>query len=72
MFKDHGIGLEFKDKERLAEFFQKERELYPDFLRATDRVFVSGGTRYLVTLLRPLIKPFYSCFKCRVAPLRKE
>jgi hypothetical protein len=22
-FKDHGMGLEFKDKERLAEFFQK-------------------------------------------------
>ena len=26
-FKDHGIGLEFKDKERLAEFFHKTREL---------------------------------------------
>ncbi len=23
-FKDHGIGLEFKDKERLREFFQKK------------------------------------------------
>src|SRR5215467_6521907 len=29
-FKDHGIGLEFKNKERLAEFFYKTRELYPD------------------------------------------
>ena len=28
-FKDHGIGLEFKDKERLREFFQKIRGLYP-------------------------------------------
>ena len=28
--KDHGIGLEFKEKERLAEFFHKTRELYPD------------------------------------------
>jgi choline dehydrogenase-like flavoprotein len=24
-FKDHGIGLEFKEKQRLAEFFQKTR-----------------------------------------------
>jgi hypothetical protein len=24
-FKDHGLGLEFKDKERLTEFFQKTR-----------------------------------------------
>ena len=29
-FEDHGIGVEFTDKERLAEFFQKTRELYPD------------------------------------------
>jgi hypothetical protein len=28
-FKDHGIGLEFKDKERLREFFQKICGLYP-------------------------------------------
>lgn len=33
-FKDHGIGLEFKDKERLAEFFHKTRELYPRFCAA--------------------------------------
>jgi hypothetical protein len=26
-FKDHGIGLEFKDKERLTEFFQSTRTL---------------------------------------------
>ena len=25
-FKDHGIGLEFRDKKSLAEFFQKTRE----------------------------------------------
>lgn len=28
-FKDHGIGLEFTDKERLAEFFQRARDLLP-------------------------------------------
>ena len=26
-FKDHGTGLEFKEKERLAQFFEKTREL---------------------------------------------
>jgi hypothetical protein len=29
-FKDHRIGLEFNDKQRSAEFFQKTRELYPE------------------------------------------
>ena len=38
-FNDHGIGLEFKDKERLAEFFHKTRELYPDSFLQTDAIF---------------------------------
>jgi steroid delta-isomerase-like uncharacterized protein len=29
-FNDRALGLEFTDKQRLREFFQKERELYPD------------------------------------------
>jgi hypothetical protein len=29
-FMDNGIGLEFTDKSRLTEFFQKAREFYPD------------------------------------------
>src|SRR5712675_1809588 len=41
-FKDHGVDLEFKNKERLAEFFRKTRELYPDSLLQTDRILVSG------------------------------
>src|ERR1700751_1383008 len=41
-FKDHGVDLEFKNKERLAEFFRKKRELYPDSLLQTDTIFVSG------------------------------
>lgn len=41
-FKDHGVDLEFNDKERLAEFFRKARELYPDSLLQTDAIFVSG------------------------------
>src|ERR1700726_1224750 len=41
-FKDHGVDLEFKNKESLAEFFRKARELYPDSLLQTDAIFVSG------------------------------
>ena len=33
-FKDHGIGLDFSDQARLAEFFQKTSELYPRLLSA--------------------------------------
>ena len=41
-FKDHGVDLEFKNKERLAEFFRKARELYPHSVLQTDAFFVSG------------------------------
>ena len=41
-FKDHGVDLEFTNKERLAEFFRKARELCPDSLLQTDAIFVSG------------------------------
>jgi len=41
-FNDHGTGLEFKNRERLAEFFHKTRELYPDSSLQTDTIFVSG------------------------------
>jgi steroid delta-isomerase-like uncharacterized protein len=59
-FKDHGIGLEFNGKDRLAEFFHKTRELYPDFLLQTDTMFVSGDhviTEW--TLQAVLTEPFY-------------
>jgi SnoaL-like polyketide cyclase len=59
-YNDRGIGLEFKDRERLAEFFQKVRELYPDSSSQTDRIFVSGD--YVVTewtLRATLTEPFY-------------
>jgi steroid delta-isomerase-like uncharacterized protein len=59
-FKDHGIGLEFKDKAQLAEFFHKVRELYPDSLLLVDRVFVSGDHvivkwTYRVTITKPFL-----------------
>jgi predicted SnoaL-like aldol condensation-catalyzing enzyme len=41
-FNDYGIELEFTDSRRLADFFNKIRELYPDSSLRTDKVFVSG------------------------------
>jgi hypothetical protein len=41
-YQDHGIGLEFRDIERLTEFFRKTRELYPDYFLRTDQTLVSG------------------------------
>ena|SRR5215470_6027456 len=59
-FKDHGIGLEFKEKGRLAEFFYKTRELYPDCLLQTDRIFVSGDRLITEwTLQFTLTEPFF-------------
>jgi steroid delta-isomerase-like uncharacterized protein len=46
-FNDQGIGLEFKDREHLVEFFKKIRELYPDSSLKTDTIVVSGD--YVVT-----------------------
>src|SRR6201987_2560445 len=57
-FNDHGIGLEFNDKERLAEFFHKTRELYPDSFLQTVSV---SGDRVITewTLQFTLTEPFY-------------
>jgi hypothetical protein len=60
-FKDRGVDLEFKNKERLAEFFRKARELYPDSLLKTDAIFVSGD-RVITewTLQANVTKPYYA------------
>src|SRR6516165_5331260 len=59
-FKDHGIGLEFKSKERLAEFFEKTRELYPDYFLQTDTIFESGNRVITEWILRfTLTEPFF-------------
>jgi len=63
-FKDHGIGLEFKDKDRLAEFFYKTRELYPDSFFQTNTIFVSGNRVITEWTLRfSLTEPFYGGLK---------
>jgi len=66
-FKDHGIGLEFKAKQRLTEFFQKTRELYPESVLETNTIVLSGDhviTEW--TLQTILTEPFYGGLKWRV------
>ena len=67
-YKDQGIGLEFKDVERLTQFFRKARELYPDYSVQTDRTLVSGD--YVVTqwtLRTTLTEPFYGRLSRKVS-----
>ena len=66
-YQDHGIGLEFREKERLTEFFQKARELYPDYFVRTDQMFVSGEhviTQW--TLQVTINEPFYAGLTRRI------
>jgi hypothetical protein len=41
-FNDHALRLEFTEKRRLTEFFEKSRELFPDSTREIVSLFVSG------------------------------
>ena len=41
-FTDHALDLEFTDKSRLIEFFQKTRELFPDTVVEVDSTFQCG------------------------------
>ena len=66
-YKDHGIGLEFTDKERLTEFFRKTREFYPDSFLQVDQTFVSGEhviTQW--TLQVTIAEPFYTGLTRRI------
>jgi steroid delta-isomerase-like uncharacterized protein len=59
-FKDRGIGLEFKDKGRLAEFFQKTSEFYPDSCLQIESILMSVD--HMVgewTLHTTVTEPFY-------------
>jgi len=41
-FTDHALGLEFKDKGRLTEFWVKIGERFPDFKRCDNTTFSTG------------------------------
>jgi steroid delta-isomerase-like uncharacterized protein len=59
-YRDRGIGLEFTNKERLAEFFQKTREFVPDSCLQIDSMLMSVD--HVVgewTLHTTVTEPFY-------------
>jgi len=63
-FQDHGIRLEFNTKDRLAEFFSRVRELYPDSRLQTEGILVSGSNVLTEwTLQATLIEPAFG--NCR-------
>ena len=66
-FKDRGIGLEFKDKGRLTEFFQKTREYFPDSSLQVDSILMSLD--HVVsewTLHTSVTEPFYGALSRKV------
>lgn len=66
-FKDHGVGLEFNTKDRLAEFFRKARELYPDMFLQSETMFVSADHALTEwTLQTTLTEPFLGNLKRKV------
>jgi ketosteroid isomerase-like protein len=66
-FNDRGLGLKFNNPRRLAEFFRKERELYPDSSLQTDKIIVSGNHVIIEwTLRNTLTEPFYGGLKRKV------
>jgi steroid delta-isomerase-like uncharacterized protein len=67
-FDDHGIGLEFKDRERLTEFFQKTRELFPDSCLEVESILI--GIDHVVgewTLRTSVTEPFYGALARKVS-----
>lgn len=59
-FNDRGLGLEFTDRERLREFFLKERELYPSSSFQITKILVAEDHVIAEWLLNYSIKePFY-------------
>ena len=66
-FKDRGIGLEFKDKGRLTDFFQKTREYFPDSSLQVDSILMSLD--HVVsewTLHTSVTEPFYGALSRKV------
>ena len=66
-FKDRGIGLEFKDKGRLTEFFQKTWEYFPDSSLQVDSILMSLD--HVVsewTLHTSVTEPFYGALSRKV------
>ena len=59
-FRDWGLGVEFKNPRRLAEFFRKARELYPDSSLQPNNIVVCGEQVIIEWTVRTTFsEPFY-------------
>jgi hypothetical protein len=58
-FNDRGLGLEFTNRQRLREFLQKERELYPDSSFQAKNILVAEDHVIAEWLLEYTIKEPY-------------
>jgi hypothetical protein len=66
-FNDHGIGLEFTNSRRLADFFKKARELYPDSSLRIDGILVSGDHATVQWMLHTVLtEPFFGAIPRKV------
>jgi len=72
-FNHYGIGLQCREKDRLAEFFQKARELYPDSFVNVETVIGDGDhvfTEWILqaTLINVASWPKLQCVNAAVRP----
>ena len=67
-FNDHALDLQFTDKGRLIEFFQKSRELFPDTVVEVDSAFQCGDhavAEWKLTATQPV--PDYGTARFRIS-----
>ena len=66
-FNDRALDLDFTDKRRLIEFFQKSRELFPDTVVEVDSAFQCGDhavAEWKLTATKPV--PYYGSTHFRI------
>ena len=67
-YADHGIGVEFRDRARLTEYFSKTRELYPDSSLTANRIFTSSEHVIVEWTLQATVEePFYGGMSLEVS-----
>jgi hypothetical protein len=66
-YEDRGVGFECTEKDRLAEFFKKARELYPDSVLEAGPIVASGDDVALEWTMRTSVsEPLLGAFARRV------
>ena len=69
VFRDHGIALKFTDKDRLAEFFQRKRESFPDGVLRIGSAFANGDHVVVTWTFRATVKELFYGQQSWVTPV---